>query len=208
MHEREVFPTLENIENEKGEVLHRINQGDRIVADDLTTKKNGHLAFAFRDKDDRAVLPKLNNEGAIPVAFDAGTTLRGRGRITAGNVATFDSGTDEINNHALVAEIALTADREYTKLSAFGSCFRDSEFIVVLVNDEGGSSESSTVLGEFIVGPGNFNQRFDLVIDTFNTTGFTGTCKLQLKASNIKRASKLSGAISVNEIVANTTPNP
>jgi len=196
-HERETFPILENIENEKGEVVHRLNEGDRPVADDLTTKKNGLIGFSFKDKDGRVVLPQLNNEGAITVSFDAGTTIRGRGADVDGDKAA----------KMVLVDLTLTADRTYSKLSAQGSCFRDTEFEVVLIDDSAGSPVE-TLLEEFLTGPGQFTTKSGLEIDEFNTTGFSGVVKLQLRAINLNRESKTIGSMSVNEIIANTTPNP
>lgn len=197
-HEREVFPILENIENEKGEVVHRLNEGDRPVADDLTTKKNGLIGFSFKDKDGRVVLPQLNNEGAIPISMDPGTTIRGRGEDADGDSTT----------KMVLVDLTLTADRIYTKLSAIGSCFRDTEFEIVLVEDEGEVGEVETILGSFLTGPGQFTTKFGLEIDEFNTDSLVGILKLKLRAININRESKTMGSMSVNEIVANTSPNP
>ena len=197
-HERESFPILEDIETEIGAVLHKANEGDRPVADDLTTKKNGMIGFSFKDKDGRVVLPQLNNEGAIVVALDTGDTIRGHGQNDTG---------DKVSKMELV-DLTLTADRSYNKLSAQGSCFRNTEFEVVLVEDEGQPGESETILGNFLCGPGQFTTKWNLEIDEFNTTGFAGVCKLKLRAINLNRESKTMGQISCNEIVANTSPNP
>lgn len=206
-HERESFPILENIEDEKGHVLHLAHEGDRLLNDALDTDKNGLMAFTFKDKDDRLVMPKLNAEGAQLVTFDIGTTLRTRGKLSAGIQATVDGG-GEINNHAMICEMNLTADRIYTNLSAIVSCFRDTEARIVLIDDFGGGGESTTELGDMLTGPGQFTTKFGLDVDEFDTIGFTGVIKLRVIAANINRASRISASLSVNEKAVNTSPNP
>lgn len=205
-HEREVFPNLENAETQVGEVLHLIKLGDRILKDDLTTLKHGQLAFTFQDEDGRVTMPVLNEEGAMKVTLDFGTTKRAKGFSTDGIKATFD-GAGEIDNHIVIAEMSLQADYTYTKLSAIGSCFRNTEYRIQLVNDEGGVGESITDLGDFLTGPGQFSTSYAHVIDEFKTTGFTGVIKLRVVAANLDRTSRISASISCNEITQNI-PNP
>ena len=214
-HERESFPTLENIENEKGEVLSSIREGDRPVADDLTTPKVGQLAFAFKDKDGRAVLPQLDPEGNLKVSFDKGISRQKRGEITDGLKATFD-GNEEINNHGLVVEIPLTVDRIYNSATFQGRCFRDTEFLIQIVNDEGQPGESITTIGDMICGPGQFSDEFRPTRFEINTAAaggtegilFAGTVKLRIVAANLNRESKITGFISLNEVEVNESPNP
>lgn len=214
-HEREVFPTMENVEDERGVVLHVVNEGDRPVADDLTTKKNGHLVFAFKDKDGRAVLPQLDPEGNLKVSFDKGIAVQKRGTSTNGIKATFD-GSGEINNHITIVEIPLTIDRKYDSVYFEGRCFRDTEFLVQLVNDEGQAGESVTTIADLVTGPGQFKDSFEpkrFEIDTASTGGteginFAGTVKLRIVAANLNRESKITASIAMNEIEINNSPNP
>ena len=181
-HERESFPTLEN-DNEQGEVLKGRQEGmDALL-------QNGSIGFAFKDKDDKVILPKLNNEGAIFVSSDAGTTIRDSGSDTDGD--------DSVK--MVLATLVLTAEKEYTKLSAQGSCFRDTEFEIVLIDDVG-VSDTETILDEFLAGSGQYTTKSGLEIDSFSTTGFTGTINLVLRAINLNKASKTMGSMSVNEI--------
>lgn len=189
-HERESFPTLENIDTEVGEVLSRLNEGDSPIALDLVTKKNGLIGFSFKDVNGNVVLPTLNADGSIPVELDAGTTLRARGSDVDGD--------DTVK--MVLATIPLTANKTYTKLSAQGSCFRDTEFEIVLIDDVG-VTDTETILDEFLTGPGQFTTKSGLTIDEFNTNGFTGTINLVVRAINLNKASKTMASISVNEIV-------
>lgn len=190
-HERESFPILEDIETEIGAVLHKINEGDspRNIADD--TDKNGLIGFSFKDSDGNVVLPTLTPDGAIVVSQDAGQTIRGRGQ---------DDDGDKAAKMTLVT-LSLEADKVYNKISAQGSCFRDTEFEIVLIDDVGGAG-TETILDQFLTGPGQFTTKSGLTVDEFNTNGFTGTINLVLRAINLNRESKTIGSMSVNKIDA------
>ena len=190
-HEREVFPILENIENEIGEVLHRVNEGDRPFADDLTTPKNGLIGFSFKDSNGNVVLPTLTPDGAIVISSDPGTTIRGRGENVTGDKTT----------KMVLVDLTIDADKKFSKLSAQGSCFRDTEFEIVLIDDSAGAA-TETILDQFLTGPGQFTTKSALEVDEFSTVGFTGVVKLQLRAINLNRESKTMGSMSINEIDA------
>ena len=214
-HERESFPILEDIENEIGVVLHKLNEGDRPVADDLTTKKNGMIGFAFKDKDGRVVLPQLDPEGNVKVVFDKGISRQKRGELVDGIKATFDL-NGEIDNHAVIVEMPLTIDKKYNTFTFYGRCSRDTEFLIQIVNDEGQAGESITTIGDLFTGPGQYRDEFKparFEIDTNSAGGteginFAGTVKLRIVAANINRESKITAFISMDELETNNTPNP
>lgn len=181
-HEREVFPTLEN-DTQQGVALNSRQEGEAAAS------KNGSIGFAFKDASGNVALPQLNNEGAIPVTSDAGTTKRARGADADGDAVT----------PMVLGQIVLTVDKSYTKLSAQGSCFRDTEFQVVLIEDVG-VTDVETILDEFLTGPGQFTTKSGLEVDIFNTNSFTGTIHIELRAINLNKASKTTGSISVNEV--------
>jgi len=188
-HERESFPILEDIETEIGAVLHKINEGDSPIADDLTTKKNGMIGFAFKDSDGNVVLPQLTPDGAIIISNDPGTTIRGRGQ----------NDTGDKNTSMVLVDLTIPVGKKFNKLSAQGSCFRDTEFEIILIDDSTGSP-IETILDAFLTGPGQFTTKSGLEIDEFETLGFTAPVKLQLRAINLNRESKTIGSMSVNEI--------
>lgn len=181
-HERESFPTLEN-DAEQGINLSARVEGETPVA------KQGSIGFSFKDNAGNVVLPQLNPEGAIVVSGDAGTTKRARGEDLDG---------DDVSPMDLVT-ITLAADKLYTKLSAQGSCFRDTEYEIVLIDDVG-VSDTETILDIFLTGPGQFTTKSGLDIDSFDTNGFTGVVELHLRAINLNKASKTTASMSVNEI--------
>ena len=134
-HERESFPILEDIETEIGIVLHRLRQGDspRNIADD--TEKNGLIGFSFKDNNGNVVLPTLTPDGAIVVSQDAGTTIRGRGEDADGDKTT----------KMVLVDLTINADKTFNKLSAQGSCFRDTEFEIVLIDDSAGAATETSL---------------------------------------------------------------
>lgn len=188
-HEREIFPVLEDIEDNCGYGLNRIHEGEspRNNADD--DDKNGLLAFSFTDKDGNVVLPQLNNDGAIVVTPEAGDCKR-NGSINA---------TGDKDSYFDLANITLTAGNTYTKINAIGSSFRDTDFEIVLVEDVG-VTDVETVIGNFLTGPGQFTTKFDLTPDCLDTTGMTGVIELRVRAINLQKASKTSAYLSLNEI--------
>jgi hypothetical protein len=187
-HERESFPILEDIETEQGAVVHKINEGDSPLNDAQDTKKNGIIGFSFKDSNGDVVLPSLTPEGAIAVLSDFGTTIRGRGQDVDGDDTT----------PMILVDLTIPIDKVFKKLSAQGSCFRDSEFEIVLIDDANGAA-NETILDAFLTGPGQFTTKSGLEIDEFSTTGFTAPVKLQLRAINLNKASKTMGSISCNQ---------
>jgi len=181
-HERESFPTLEN-DSEQGAVLKARQEGNAALL------QNGSIGFAFKDQANNVVLPQLNPEGAIVVTTDAGTCKRGYGEDVNGN---------DVAKMVLVT-IPLVAEKLYSKLSSIGSCFRDTEFEIVLIDDVG-VTDTETKLGEYLCGPGQFTTKWNLDCDQFDTIGGTGVINLVLRAINLNKASKTSASISVNEI--------
>jgi len=181
-HERESFPTLES-DAGYGEVLSQRIEGDTPVS------KNGSIGFSYKDNAGNVVLPQLNPEGAIPVTMDAGTCIRGYGEDLDGDNTA----------HVDLVTIPLTVDKLYSKLSSIGSCFRDTEFEIIMIEDVG-VTDVETKLGEYLCGPGQFTTKWNLECDNFNTNSLTGTIELRLRAKNLNSASKFSGSMSVNEI--------
>jgi len=187
--ERDVFTILEDIETRQGEVPHKINEGDSPIANDLTTKKNGVLSFAFKDINGNVVLPQLNPEGAIVVSLDSGTTFSKRGKVI---------GSEDI--FADICEIPLSIDKLYTKISAYGSCFRNCVFELVYINDFGQAGVTEEIIGDFVTGSGQYNYTLKLEADLLSTIGGIGVQKLVLRGKGHHKVSDMRGKISLNEI--------
>lgn len=178
---REAFPTLQNAGSDEGEILHLAVEGEAVAA------KNAQASFSFKDKDNLFTYPKLNNEGALPVVFDAGTTKRARNKI-AGSAAM-----------AMIVELDLVAEKLYTKISAIMSSTRTSIYEIRLVDDADGAP-SETVIGDAVSGSGQFTVKWAHDIDELSTVGGTGTQKIRVYGMNNSALSDMRASISLNEI--------
>jgi len=165
-----------------------------IIGLTIDASVNGILAFVFQDKDGNAVVPQLNNEGAVVVSFDAGTTKRNSGRYL------FASQTKDQEDPIL--EIDLTLEKEYTKMSAKVDCFRACFFRIARV-DNHGVTPVETDLGYGSTEAGKVTDLITLGVDSFSTVGGTGVQKLILYATPFDTKdpdSDISASMSVNEI--------
>lgn len=181
---REIFPIIENVSTNEGEALGRRQEGEVGAA------INGLIGFSFKDSGGNVVLPSLNDEGAIVVSSDGGTTIRANGELAAGSASLAD---------VTGASITLSLGDSYNCISAVVCSRRDSLFQIVHVDDAGGTP-AETVLLECIVGSGQFSFKMDLSKDILDTTGGTGDQVLKVKGQNFNVQSSLRAAISANEL--------
>lgn len=175
---RETFPITEDATTGAG-----LNPTSRVEGDAAAAMK-GLIGFAFKDSSGNVILPQLTSEGKLPVDFaSAGVPKSAQcGTAVAGSLT-----------QVLVCEVALTISKTYGKISARGACFREAIFQLIQLNDV-----TSTVLDEFIVGPGQFSYEIQMgALEIL--TGGTGTQKLQLKAKNLDKASDFRGSLSALE---------
>lgn len=179
---RPLFATLEDTGTNAGAVLAKVQQGDSPAA------KNGSIALAFRDSSGNLVLPQLSPDGALPVTFDAGTTIRGADANIAGS-ATF----------VTVTELTLTLGEIYTQIGGIVSCARDALYQMVYVDDASGTPVES-ILHSCIVGPGQYSFKMELGLDRLDTSAGTGVQKLVIKAKNLNALSDFHASIVANEL--------
>jgi len=139
---------------------------------------NGLAAFAFRDSSGNATMPQLNSEGAVPVAFDAGTTIVIPAKIET--QATMES--SGIGVRVLLGSMPLIVDRSYTAPSFDGSAFREMLFELVMVQDVGGTPVEELILASYS-GAGQYHIKAGLVKDFFSTNATVDTKELQLYAT-------------------------
>lgn len=167
---RESFASLEDATGE-GAALTKSIEGDAKAG------KVGSVGFAFVDSSNNLVLPKLI-DGQIPV------TSEQPGNCVDGNGTLAGTGTE-----ADVAVATLTPSSKYKNIEAIGSCFRDTIFRVVQVDDA-----TVTELGQFICGPGQYSFKFDIKCLEI-VAGATGTQSLKLVAKNLNSTSDIRGTI-------------
>lgn len=180
-HIRESFPMLEDATTKVGEALHKSQNGDASAG------KVGLTAWVFKDASGNLVHPQLNSEGAVVV------TSEGAGIPKS---ATSDGEVTGALTLTLICETSLTASKTHGKIHANGSCFKESIFYLIHLDDA-----AETILASFIVGPGQYSFNADLKSTEF-VSGATGTQKLQLKALNLTKESDFLGDISCLEFAA------
>lgn len=175
---REVFPVLVDETTDEGLAL------TASLAGDAAASKVGLVGFSFKSHSGQLVLPTLTPEGKVPV------DLQGAG------VALSASSNGQIAGsltNVVVAEITLSQNKTYGRISATGSCFREAIFEVVHQNDT-----VNTIIGSFLIGPGQFTFTWNGG-ETELQSGSTGTQKLILRAKNLQKASDFRGNISALE---------
>lgn len=177
-HLRETFPVLENLATGEGEVLNTANAGETAAG------KHGLSGFVFKDSAGNFVHPMLTPEGKIAVDLEG-----------AGVAKTASSDGEVVGSLTLtlVAEIALTADKTYGRISAQLSCFKETLVYLIQTDDA-----VETIIGHAIIGAGDYNGKIDLGIGEI-VAGSTGTQKLSLKAKNLTKVSDFLGHVSCLE---------
>lgn len=180
--EAELFNILDN--GGAGSAPKQMQEGDS------PTSANGLIGFSFKDSSGNVVLPQLDASGRIPVTPDpTGVCYYGNGELAAGSLSLAD-----ITN----AVATLVLEKSYSQIGAFASCLQTSLFQIVHVDDAGGTPVE-TVLGEFIVGPGQFSFEAELHCFILSTVGNTGIQELKLKGQNFRKLSSMRGSVSALE---------
>lgn len=167
-----------------------------VVGQAVSGSINGILAFVFRDSSGNATTVQLNNEGAVPVTMDAGTTIVGpAAKVTAATLEGAGVGVREP-----VTSINLLESKNYTKITANVSATRWTLFELVKIEDEGGSP-TEELLGFAVLEAGQTNWKIGLDCDAFSTDATANTKKVYLYASHLdNKASDVYGKFSCNEI--------
>jgi hypothetical protein len=180
-HVRESFPTLEDAITKEGIAIHKSENGDASAG------KIGSTVWAFKDSAGNLVHPQLNTEGALVVTSEGAGIPKSA--TSNGEIVGALTLTD-------ICEVSLSVSKTYGRISANGSCFKETIFYLVQLNDA-----AETILGSFIVGPGEYSYKLDLGT-TEVTSGATGTQKLILKAKNLNKASDFLGNVACLEFAA------
>jgi len=177
-HIRESFPMLEDAVTKVGEALHKSQNGDASAG------KVGLTGWVFKDSSGNLVHPTLNTEGKLPVTFEGAgipKSATSNGEIAGALTLT------------TVCEVALSASKTHGKIHANGSCFKETIYYLIKLDDV-----VETIISSFIVGPGQYSFNADLGSAEFSS-GATGTQKLILKAKNLNKESDFLGDISCLE---------
>lgn len=151
----------------------------------------GLVAFAFKDASGNVVLPQLTATGRVPVDTEAftGTHFKANGELAAGSLSL-----------ALVTSVEITISllKVYSRFGLICSCRQSSLFQVIYVNDASGTP-TETVIGEAVVGPGQYTWSGDFPEWSLDTTAGTGVQKIRVKAKNFETLSSLRATLSFFE---------
>lgn len=181
---RESFPILEDDGTGAGEAPISRVEGEAAAA------KEGLIGFSFKDSSGNVVLPQLDSQGRVVVtdlsAEEEGTCISGNG-LLAGSTS---EGT--------VVELSLTASKVYNRVDFIASCFRDTIWRVVYVDDPNGTP-AETELSSFVTGPGQFSLAHKM--DCLEFTAPSTDPVLRLVAKNLNSTSDMRGTLAVLENV-------
>lgn len=177
-HIRESFPVLEDATTKVAEALHKSQNGDASAG------KVGLTSWVFKDSSGNLVHPTLTSEGKLPV------TSEGSGIPKS---ATSDGEVTGALTLTTICEVSLTASKTHGKIHANGSCFKETIFYLIQLDDA-----AEEIISSFIVGPGQYSYHADLKSREI-LSGATGTQKLILKAKNLNKESDFLGDISCLE---------
>lgn len=179
-HLRESFPNLEVLSTGEGAALTLAQENDAKAS------QRGQVAFVAVDPSNLLQYLKVSAEGRLLVDQEAaGAPLKAHGVEAAGSLTQVDIAG---------ASLTLTVAKIYTNISASVSCFQESIFEIVQVDDA-----TTSILATILVGPGQYtftwNQPKLEVL-----AGATGAQTLKVRALNLKKLSQLSASISAIEV--------
>lgn len=178
---RPSFAVLEDSATTAGLPLHKILQGDTIVA------KNALAAAAFKSDTNTFRYPLVDDNDILLVKLAGGyvANLSEKGETAAGSLTLVD---------VTGASLTLQNSKVINNVSLLVSARRDSLFQVVWDNDG-----VETVLAEVVLGAGQYSLA-ELIPSLEFTTGATGDQFLKLVAKNFETLSSLRGTISAVEV--------
>lgn len=177
---KENFPIVADFATEEGQSLHSIQSG---VA---PSTRRGSIGFSFRDSAGNVVLPQLDSENRLPVSFEgAGVEYSAQGEH-AGSLSAVD---------VTGASLTLTTSKRYTNFTATVSCFRETIFSLVQIDDA-----TTTVIEKWRVGPGQYTFTWNGGKKFFNS-GASGTQTLKIQGQNLDKAATMNASLSALELV-------
>ena len=168
-----IFKTLLDLAGD----AHALNK--IVLGQAITGALNGLLAFSFRDSSGNATMPQLNDEGALPVTMDAGTTIV----IEATKKTQAEMETAGQGVRVEFAKTTLLTNRTYTCPSMFCSATRWTLFELVKIEDVGGTPTEELV-GFATLEAGQTNVQFSLLKDKFSTDATANTKELVMYATH------------------------
>lgn len=179
----QAFPILERLSDNVGLPVHEGIEGETITGKSAMpglVAKDGSGNFKYLEINAAGEL-KVNSE-AVDIACLSGT-------------AKVAGGTSE----QTVLDITLQASTEYRDIAWIVSNFRQAEYRVVTIDDEG-VGDIETELFTLLVGPGDYTDSNSGMKCLSFTSGSTGVQVLRVYGTNKDVASDLRATISVSEV--------
>ena len=156
------------------------------IEGDAAASENGLIGFSFKDSSGNLILPQLTAAGAIVVDPSGGNTAcKSAQGSNAGSLSYVDLATyvAQLNkNHNNVAST------------------QESVFQLVYVDDATGTPVE-TILGTFIVGPGQYTVNAILECSEVDTTGGTGVQHIKIKGKNLFKTCEMYATLNLEEVI-------
>lgn len=176
------FPVLEDASTQAGLPLHKVLEGDS------STGKNALASLVAADAAGNLQYMRVNQNNELIVSTESSISyaLLSDSGSNAGSLSYVDLVTIPLQNGLI-----------YRELEALVSCFRDSVFQIVFVDN---LVETLLVPG-VRAGAGDYNGPLSFKTLEF-TAGATGTQELIIRGKNINATSTLDAALTIKEIQA------
>ena len=180
----QAFPVLEDPTTKTGVALAK------VLEDDAAAGKNALPALVGKDPAGNLRYLKPNTAGELVVDTDSEEVacLSGSAKVSGNNTTEQD-----------VISITLQNSVEYKKIGWIVSCFRQAEYRIVHIDDEGGVGEAENELATMLVGPGDYTDSGELDCLNF-TSGATGDQVIKIVGLNKDAASDLRATLSLLEM--------
>lgn len=163
---------------------------NKVLEGDASAAKNAVPALIAKDGSGNLKYPLVNDDGELVISLENGDVA-----------CLSDSGTNAGNTaYQDLATITAQLNKVYRNFQALASCFRDSVFQLVHIDDVGGTPTETILIDGFRVGSGDHNAPVDLKCLTFDTTGGTGVQNFVLRGKNLTATSTMDAALSVEEV--------
>jgi hypothetical protein len=180
----QAMPVLQDPVSFAGVPINKVLEGDASAA------KNAIPALTFKDVAGNLQYAKVNANNEIVVDIDSEeiACLSDSAKVAGNNSVEQD-----------IVLISLLNDLEYKNIGWIVSCFRQAEFRIVWIDDEGGVGETETELATILVGPGDYTDSGELECLNF-TAGSVGTQTLKIVGLNKDQASDLRATLTAKEV--------
>lgn len=161
-----------------------------IVGQTVDAALNGIAAFSFKDFEGKAIMPQLNDEGAIIVSSDAGSAIFSDGikLVEAGQVKDVE---------ILVGEVDLALDEVYNCFFANVSSSRWYLWRLEWIDGEG-TTDTVTEIGRTYTDAGILNSEIDRLKFKVDTNGKAGVQKIRLFATPLDKIEDIYADITFN----------